>query len=64
MWYSRDMTEGNGTKVYVPGKGTCTILSYEGNGYFTVLTNRDQQLFVPRNRIIFTRKRKDNGNQA
>lgn len=51
------MTEANGSRVRVPNKGICTILSYEGNGFFTVLTSRDQKLLVPRNRMTFIKKR-------
>lgn len=40
----------------VPGRGKCRVLAYEGNGYFTVLTNRDVKLFVHRGRCTFTNK--------
>lgn len=40
----------------IPGRGKCRVLSYDGNGYFTVLTNRDVRLYVHRDRCKFTNK--------
>lgn len=40
----------------VPGRGKCRVLAYEGDGYFTVLTNRDARLFVHRDGCTFTNK--------
>lgn len=38
----------------VHGKGRCRVLSYEGDGYFRVLTNRDETVMVHRDRLVFT----------
>lgn len=38
------------------GIGKCRILSYDGNGYFTLLDNRDHQRYVHRDRITFSNK--------
>jgi hypothetical protein len=51
------VTDGSVTVGFIPGKGRVRILQYEGNGYFTVLTKRDERLFVPRHRIIFTKEK-------
>jgi hypothetical protein len=40
-------------RAYLAGKGMCEVLTYDGNGYFTVLTNRDHRIFVHRNRLSF-----------
>ena len=40
----------------IKGIGKVRILSYEGNGYFTVLDCRDVRRFVPRERITFTKR--------
>lgn len=40
----------------LPGRGKCLVLSYDGNGYFTVMTNRDAKVFAHRDRLIFTNK--------
>jgi hypothetical protein len=37
------------------GRGRCRVLSYEGDGYFRVLTNRDETVRVHRERLVFTR---------
>ena len=39
----------------VAGRGRCRVLAYEGNGYFTVLTNRDRRLYLHRDRLTFTK---------
>lgn len=39
----------------VAGRGRCRVLAYEGNGYFTLLTNRDVKIYTHRDRITFTR---------
>lgn len=31
------------------------VLSYDGNGYFTVLERDDSRMFVPRERLVFTK---------
>lgn len=43
------------TSGYLPGKGRVRVLSYEGNGMFFVLTNRDERVLVHRDRLKFTR---------
>lgn len=39
---------------YVAGLGKVQVLSYHGNGYWLVLTNRDQRYLKHRNAITFT----------
>lgn len=31
------------------------VLSYDGNGFFTVLKRDDSRVFVPRERLVFVR---------
>ncbi len=39
----------------LPGVGRVRVLSYDGNGMFTVLDSRDTRRFVHRDRLIFRR---------
>lgn len=39
----------------LPGRGKCRVLFYAGNGYFVVLTNRDVEVHVHRDRLTFTK---------
>lgn len=43
----------------VKGFGRCKVLSYEGNGYFMLLTIKDEQLFQHRSRITFLSEKKE-----
>lgn len=37
------------------GKGKCRVLSIE-NDFVTLLTNRDERVFIHRNRVVFTNR--------
>jgi hypothetical protein len=37
------------------GRGRVQVLSYDGRGYFTVLTSRDVRVLVRRDRLRFCR---------
>lgn len=41
------------THAIMPGRGKVRVLSYDGNGMFTVLTNRDVRVFVHRKVLTF-----------
>lgn len=41
------------THAVLPGRGRVRVLSYDGNGMFTVLTNRDVKVSVHRDRLTF-----------
>lgn len=40
----------------VKGIGKCKVLDYRGNGYFTLLDNKDHRRHVHRDRITFTNR--------
>lgn len=40
----------------LPGIGRVQVLSYEGNGRFTVLDRRDVRRLVHRDRLTFTKR--------
>jgi len=40
-------------RAYLKNKGVCDVLSYDGNGYFTILDKRDRRIFVHRSRLSF-----------
>lgn len=44
------------THAVLKGRGKVRVLSYDGNGMFTVLTNRDVKVFVHRDRLTFTKQ--------
>lgn len=39
--------------AYVKGYGRVRVLSYDGNGTFTILTSRDERVMLPRWRLSF-----------
>lgn len=38
---------------FVANKGLCRVVGYDSNGYFFLLTNRDERVYVHRSRIKF-----------
>lgn len=40
----------------LPGRGRVRIMHYEGNGYFYVLTNKDERVTTHRSRLTFIKK--------
>jgi len=39
--------------AYLRGKGRVRVLSYEGDGFFRVLTTRDETVYTHRERLVF-----------
>jgi hypothetical protein len=44
---------------YLKGKGKVRVLMYQGNDRFFVLSERDERIFVHRNRLDFIKEKKD-----
>jgi hypothetical protein len=42
--------------AYLKGKGKVRIIAYLEDGYFRVLTSRDEKVFVHRDRLTFTKR--------
>lgn len=40
-------------KALLDGKRVVKVLTYDGNGYFTVLASNDARVFTHRNRLVF-----------
>lgn len=47
------MTTSHPTHAIVPGKGRCQVLGYHRNGYFFLLTNRDERIYRHRDSLTF-----------
>lgn len=48
-----DTTGGWPLYAFVNGKGKCRILHHDKNGYFFLLTNRDERIYKHRSQFAF-----------